>query len=136
MGRKYIVYAAGAMGVIIKRYAEELGIEVIAFYDNNKKLQGNYVDGVKVLTQDEVYEKTKNNKETGFIIGSESYLCELHSEICALYGNSVEIIEPDQIQERYWEDIVIPQKKQLKEQYSVAYRTQILPWIDGIMDEG
>lgn len=40
MRGKYIVYAAGEMGAVIKKYAEELGAEVIGFYDNNKKTAG------------------------------------------------------------------------------------------------
>lgn len=135
MRGKYIVYAAGEMGAVIKKYAEELGAEVIGFYDNNKKLQGSYIGGSRVFTQDEVCEMLKENNRIGFIIGSESYMDELLCEIHELYGNTVEIIQPDQIQKRYWEDIVLPQRKQLKEQYRVDYGTQVIPWIDNIMDE-
>ena len=39
MGEKYIVYAAGKMGVTIKRYAQALKMNVVAFYDNNLSLQ-------------------------------------------------------------------------------------------------
>lgn len=135
MREKYIVYTAGEMGVTIKRYSEELGLSVAGFYDNDESLQGGFTDGVRVFTRDEVRDIVGQDGGTGFIIGSETYLNESLHEIKKLYGNEIEVIEPDEIQKRYWVEIALPQREQLGNQYGVDYDTQVALWADSIMSE-
>lgn len=135
MKTDYIVYTAGEMGVVLKRYALELGLPVIGFYDNNISLQGQYIDGIKVFTREELDKIMKRSDGTGIIIGSETYACELFDEIQMYYGNNVEVIEADEIQRRYWKELVLPQKRQIQEKYDIEYNAQTAAWADSIMDE-
>lgn len=135
MKTNYIVYAAGEMGVVLKKYALELGLPVIGFYDNNKSLQGQCIDGIKVFTREELDKIMERPDRTGIIIGSETYACELFDEIQMYYGNNVEVIDADEIQRRYWKELVLPQKRRLQEKYDIDYNAQAAAWADSIMAE-
>lgn len=135
MKTNYIVYTAGGMGVVLKKYAQELGLPVIGFYDNNKSMQGQCIDGMAVFTREALNQIMERPDRPGIIIGSETYACELLDEIRMHYGTDVEIIEADEIQRRYWNEFVVSQTKQLQEKYDIDYNTQAAEWADSIMDE-
>lgn len=136
MEEKYIVYTAGNMGMTIKRYAEALKMNVIAFYDNNRELQGKEVDGLKVYSAEEletfVHTDIINNK---IIIGSQYYHEEIQKEIWDKFGTEIVVIKADSIQKRYWNEIVSDIRKHLKNEYMVSYNVQVKDWLDNIMSE-
>ena len=136
MGEQYVIYTAGNMGVTIKRYAEALKMKVIAFYDNNKELQGKEVDGVRVYSAEELEKFVKadsiNNK---IIIGSQYYHEEIQQEIWDKFGTQIIVIKADSIQKRYWNEIVSDVRRHWKNEYSVSYNAQVKDWLENIMSE-
>lgn len=135
MGEKYIVYAAGKMGVTIKRYAQALKMNVVAFYDNNLSLQGKQVDNLKVFTTEELNEFLCAEEESRIIIGSPLYQKELYKEIRERFGTQVIVLEPENIQKRYWDEIVSVSREQIHNEYNVTYKEQVQVWLENIMSE-
>lgn len=135
MGEEYIVYAAGKMGVTIKRYAEALKMNVVAFYDNNLDLQGKQVDDLRVFTTEELKEFVCAKEENRIIIGSLLYQKELLQEIRERFERRVAVVEPDTIQRRYWNEIVAVARNQINDEYCVTYNEQIQVWLENIMSE-
>ena len=135
MGEKYIVYTAGKMGVTIKRYAQALKMNVVAFYDNNLDLQGKQVDGLRVFTTEELKEFVCAKEDNRIIIGSQLYQKELIQEIRNRFESQIVVVEPNTIQRRYWNEIVAVIRNQIKDEYCVTYNEQVQVWLENIMSE-
>lgn len=135
MKKQYLIYSAGNMGITIKRYAEALEMKIVAFYDNKKELQGEQVDDLPVYSLKELEEYVARGTDNVIIIGSQVYYEELLQEITGRFGSKVDIISPDYIQKKYWDEIVLQKRERLKECYSISYHEQVKDWMENLMTE-
>ena len=136
MSKKYVVYTTGVRGMTIKRFAEALKMNVVAFFDNNIKIQGKEIDGIKVFNQNElerfIYQDVANNQ---IIVGNSVYYEEITNDLNTRLGSQVIVLKPDLIKKRYWNEIVYPFREQMINEYSVLYDVQVKEWFQNIMSE-
>lgn len=57
---EYILFGAGQIGKITKRIIEATGRKVVAWCDNNKKLWGENIEGIKIISPAELVNNYKN----------------------------------------------------------------------------
>lgn len=99
--KEVIIYGAGEAGIIVKRSFErnsKLGRRVVAFLDDNPKLQGKSVEGVKIYASDIDFENLvseKNNIELVIAINEISSIRKKRIiENCLQHNVAVKIIPP------------------------------------------
>lgn len=136
MLEKYVVYTAGVRGVTIKRFAEALDMDVVAFFDKNLEIQGKKIDGIEVFSEEKlekfIYQDYQHNK---VIVGNSIYYEEIVKYLNSKFNSQVIILKPEIIKKRYWNQIIYPFREKMTNEYSVIYDTQANEWIQNIMSE-
>lgn len=94
--KNIMIYGAGTSGVIVYKslYAEgHLGSTVFAFIDDNPKLQGNTIDGLKILSPKSVTDKmlVKNNIEEVVISIQNLSISDLNKIVEVFVKTSVKL---------------------------------------------
>ncbi|MEZ2718660.1 HAD family hydrolase [Niallia circulans] len=82
--RNIVIYGAGEAGVSLLQVANLFNIKVEAFVDRNQKLWGTYLEGVKVVSLEEV---VKGNSHV-YAVGSFSFIDQIKNSIIRKYNNS------------------------------------------------
>lgn len=85
-----VIIGAGEAGQKVKKYLDlykYVGkkVEIEAFIDNNKNLQGNFIDGIKVSAMSESFDSEC------YIIGSFAYTEELLQQLHRLKGDEIKV---------------------------------------------
>lgn len=86
--KKIIIVGAAESGKQLLSYLCKEGINVEAFYDNNKEIYGKYINSVKVISP----EKAKDDLSTLYIIASVNYKEELKQQLVNMGISSSSII--------------------------------------------
>lgn len=85
-----IIIGAGEAGQKIKKYIDlykciDVNIRIEAFVDNNRNLQGSFIDGIEVKSFNEVFQ-SKN-----YVIGSFAYTNELLDQLYEIKGTNIKV---------------------------------------------
>lgn len=99
--KEVIIYGAGEAGIIVKRSFErnaKLGRKVIAFLDDNPKLQGKSVEGVKIYASDIDFDNLVANNENVELVIAINEISSIRKkriiENCLHYNIAVKTIPP------------------------------------------
>ncbi len=85
-----IIIGAGEAGQKIKKYIDlykciDVNIRIEAFIDNNRNLQGSFIDGIEVKSFNELFQ-SKN-----YVIGSFAYTNELLDQLYEIKGTDIKV---------------------------------------------
>jgi FlaA1/EpsC-like NDP-sugar epimerase len=99
--RNVAIFGAGEAGVIAKRKIEQHAngqLKVIAFFDDNPKRRGNYIDGIKVFNAERDFDNVVNKFEVEEIIISDYDIGKTRKqeliEQCLTYNIKVRNVPP------------------------------------------
>lgn len=132
--KKYIIYGAGKMGGVAKKFAETLGYNVLAYCDKNTLLHGTCINGVEVISLVELDRLLGHTELYGVIVGSSNYDSEIYEELHTKYCN-VEIIKFHELQYKYCQNMIPLMRSRVVDGYLINYNEQIKVWVDNFMSE-
>ena len=99
--KEIIIYGAGEVGIIAKRHFErsdKFGLKVIAFIDDNPKLQGKSVEGVKIYSSDNKFLNLIRDAENLEVVIAISKISAVNKkriiETCLAHDIPVKTIPP------------------------------------------
>ncbi|MDB9822149.1 FkbM family methyltransferase [Deltaproteobacteria bacterium] len=76
-----VIYGAAKMGRIFKTNLIKNGINILAFADSNSDLWGMDIDGIKIISPEELRKKHPNNP---ILVASLLYETEIHEMLCKM----------------------------------------------------
>jgi FlaA1/EpsC-like NDP-sugar epimerase len=99
--KQLIIYGAGEAGIIVKRSVErniKMGNKVVAFLDDNERLHGKTVEGVKIYSPNVNLEAIAKNSKNVELVIAVSHLSGIRKkriiESCLQHDITVKIIPP------------------------------------------